>query len=145
MMTVRFLPAHYVLRISGLALTVGLVAGDGGAILWPQLVGPMLAKRYLMTGDAIKAEDAAAIGLITEVVPTDELDATVDAMAQRLLKGPKHAIRFTKASINAGLKQVATAVMDRAAAYECITQMTEDHKIALEAFLDKKEPKFVGR
>ncbi len=125
-------------------VSVGLVAGDGGAVLWPQLVGPIRAKRYLLTGDAIKAEDAADMGLITEVVPAEELDATVNTMAERLLKGPKHAIRFTKASVNAGLKQVANAIMDRAAAYECVTQMTDDHKIALEAFIERKDPEFIG-
>ena len=126
-------------------VSVGLVAGDGGALLWPQLVGYARAKRYLLTGDAISGAEAAEIGLITEAVDAADLDATVDAMAQRLAKGPKHAIRWTKASINAGLKQVANAVMDRAAAYECVSQMTDDHKIALEAFLEKQEPKFTGR
>ena len=134
--TARFADPH---------VSVGLVAGDGGAVIWPQLIGHMKAKRYLLTGDAISAEDAAAMGLITEVVPEDKLDATVDAMAQRLLKGPKYAIRFTKASINTSLKQVATVTMDRAAAYEGMSMMMDDHKIALEAFIAREKPTFTGR
>ena len=59
--------------------------------------------------------------------------------------GAKHAIRFTKASINAGLKQVATAVLDRAAGFECVSQVLEDHRIALEAFQKREKPKFLGR
>jgi len=126
-------------------VSVGLVAGDGGAVLWPQLVGHIKAKRYLLTGDAITAEDAAQIGLITEVVSADELDATVDAMAMRLLQGPRYAIRFTKASINAGLKAVATSVLDRAAAYEGLSMVMQDHKIAVDAFAAREKPEFTGR
>jgi len=127
-------------------VAVGLVAGDGGALLWPQLIGYARARRYLLTGDAIKAPEAASIGLITQsVADADELDAVADAMVQRMLNGAKYAIQFTKSSINAGLRQLATAVVDRAAAYESLTQMTEDQKIAIRAFLNKEQPVFEGR
>jgi enoyl-CoA hydratase len=43
---------------------VGLVAGDGGAVIWPLLLGPARAKQYLLTGDALKAEEAERIGLV---------------------------------------------------------------------------------
>jgi len=127
-------------------VSVGLVAGDGGALLWPQLIGYARARRYLLTGDAIPAADAAQMGLITQCVADgDELDAVVDAMARRMLDGATYAIQFTKASINAGLRQVANAVVDRAAAYEGVTLMTEDFRSALEAFSTKQTPKFTGR
>ena len=127
-------------------VSVGLVAGDGGALLWPQLIGFARARRYLLTGDSIRAAEAAAIGLITECVPgLDQLDSVADAMVQRMLSGAKHAIQFTKSSINAGLRLAASAIVDRAASYEGITMMTEDFKIALEAFSAKETPKFVGR
>ena len=127
-------------------VSVGLVAGDGGALLWPQLVGYARARRYLLTGDAVKATDAAQMGLITECVPDAEaLDTAADAMTQRMLHGAKYAIQFTKASINAGLRLTANAVIDRAAAYEGITMMTEDFRIALDAFRAKTPPEFQGR
>lgn len=126
-------------------VSVGLVAGDGGALLWPQLIGYARARRYLLTGDPITGSEAANMGLITDAVEADQLDATVDAMAARMRDGAKHAIRFTKASINAGLKQVATAVLDRAAGFECVSQVLEDHRIALEAFQKREKPKFLGR
>jgi len=125
-------------------VSVGLVAGDGGAVMWPQLIGYARARRYLLTGDAIPATEAATIGLITEAVPTDELDETVARMARRLSKGATHSIKWTKASINAGLKVNANAVIDRAAAYENVTQLLNDHRIALEAFQKKEKPKFTG-
>jgi len=126
-------------------VSVGLVAGDGGALIWPQLIGYARARRYLLTGDAIRGKEAAEIGLITEAVEPEDLDATVDAMAQRMLTGATHAIRLTKSAINSGLKQLATSVIDKAAGFEFISQTMEDHRIALEAFAAKEEPKFIGR
>jgi enoyl-CoA hydratase len=125
-------------------VAVGLVAGDGGAYLWPQLIGYARARRYLLTGDAIKGAEAAEIGLITGAVPDEQLDDVVADMAARLLSGAKHAIRWTKASINAGLRVTADAVIDRGAAFENLTFMTNDSRIALEAFLAKQRPTFTG-
>jgi enoyl-CoA hydratase len=126
-------------------ISVGLVAGDGGAVIWPQLIGYARARRYLLTGDAIRGTAAADIGLITEAVADEELDSCVDALAERLVSGAGYAIRWTKASINAGLKVTANAVIDRAAAFENLTQMTEDNRIGLEAFLAKEKPNFGGK
>jgi enoyl-CoA hydratase len=127
-------------------VSVGLVAGDGGALLWPQLIGYMRAKRYLLTGDALGAREAETIGLITEcVTDTTELDLVADALVERMLKSAKFAVRFTKASVNAGLRQVANAVVDRAVAFEGITMMTEDFAIALDAFAAKETPVFEGK
>jgi enoyl-CoA hydratase len=126
-------------------VSVGLVAGDGGAVIWPQLIGYPRAKEYLMTGDLLTASQAAEIGLINHAVPADQLDAAVDAMAARLAGGATNAIRWTKAAVNLGLKQVANAVLDTAFNFEAMSQMTEDHKIATQAFLNKEKPKFTGR
>jgi enoyl-CoA hydratase len=125
-------------------VTVGLVAGDGGPVIWPQLVGYARARRYLLTGDPIRGSEAADIGLITAAVAEEELDLTVDRLAGRLASGPKYAIRWTKAAINAALKVSASAIIDRASAFENLTQMTTDNRIAAEAFLSKETPKFTG-
>lgn len=122
----------------------GLVAGDGGAVMWPQLVGYARARRYLLTGDPLRGEEAASIGLITEAVPEEDLDRVVDEMAQRLAGGATYAIRWTKASINAGLKASVQNVVDLAAAFENMTQMTSDNRIACEAFMEKEKPRFTG-
>jgi enoyl-CoA hydratase len=125
-------------------VAVGLVAGDGGAIIWPQLVGYARARRYLLTGDSIRGAQAAEIGLITEAVASEELDDVVAEMAARLTGGATHAIKFTKSSINAGLKVMANAILDRAAALETVTQMMNDNRAAIEAFLAKEKPQFTG-
>lgn len=125
-------------------VAVGLVAGDGGAYLWPQLIGYARARRYLLTGDAVNGAEAAAIGLITDAVPDDQLDDVVADLAARLVSGAKHAIRWTKASINAGLRVTADALIDRGAAFENLTFMTNDSRIALEAFRARKRPIFTA-
>jgi enoyl-CoA hydratase len=125
-------------------VSVGLVAGDGGALLWPQLIGYARARRYLLTGDPITGSEAADIGLITEAVRDDQLDDVVDQMAARLISGAKYAIKWTKSSINAALKVTTNGVLDRAAAFENLTQMTNDNRAAAEAFLAKEKPVFTG-
>jgi enoyl-CoA hydratase len=125
-------------------VSVGLVAGDGGALIWPQLIGYARARRYLLTGDAIRGSEAAEIGLITDAVPSEELDDVVATMATRLAGGATQAIKFTKSSINAGLKLMANSVLDRAAALETVTQMMNDNRSAIEAFLAKDKPRFTG-
>jgi enoyl-CoA hydratase len=125
-------------------VSVGLVAGDGGAVIWPQLIGYARARRYLLTGDPIRGSEAAEMGLITAAVPDEDLDAEVAAMASRLAKGATYAIKWTKASINAGLKVTANAIIERAAGYESVSQMTNDNRIGLEAFLNKEKPEFSG-
>lgn len=123
-------------------VSVGLVAGDGGCVIWPQLIGYARAKKYLLTGEMIQANDAHAMGLIAEVVEEEVIDQEVQKLAEKLRDGAKYSIRWTKTSINAGLKVMANSIIDRAAAFENITQLMEDHKIALEAFASKENPKF---
>ena len=68
-------------------VNAGLVAGDGGALIWPQLVGFARAKEYLLTGDLMSAAEAERIGLINHAVPADQLDEKVYGLARRLAAG----------------------------------------------------------
>ena len=81
---------------------IGLVAGDGGAVIWAQRIGLARAKEYLFTGELLTAQKAAEIGLINHCVPADELDGAVDAFCQKLLGGAMGAIRMTKVLTNLG-------------------------------------------
>jgi enoyl-CoA hydratase len=123
---------------------VGLVAGDGGAVIWPQLVGYARAKEYLFTGDQLDARRAAEIGLINHCVAADQLDATVDAFARRLAGGAIRAIQWTKVCVNIGLKQLAHSILDASLAYEGQSNATQDHREAVRAFLERRKPRFVG-
>lgn len=125
--------------------SVGLIAGDGGAVMWPQLVGYARAKHYLFTGEAILAKDAQAMGLIHAALPAEQLDAQVDAYADRLLRLPIQSVRWTKQTVNIGLKQLAHSMMDAGMAYEALAGQTADHGEAIAAFRDKRRPSFIGR
>ncbi len=123
---------------------VGLVAGDGGAVIWPQLIGFARAKELLLTGDMVPAPKAEAMGLINYAVPTDQLDAKVKEIAQKILGNPRFAVRWTKTAANIPLKQIAHSVMDAAIAYETITNSTKDRQEAVTAFVEKRVPKYSG-
>ena len=123
---------------------VGYVAGDGGAVIWPQLIGYARAKEYLLTGDLLTGAEAARIGLINRALPADQLDAAVDEIAQKLANGASRAIQWTKLSVNTTLKQVAQQVMDASLAYEALSNLTKDHQEAVNAFREKRAPRFTG-
>jgi len=126
-------------------VSVGLVAGDGGALIWPQLVGYAKAKKYLLTGDLMTAVEAERIGLVTDVVPSSELDTAVDALAQRLAAGATKAIRWSKITANLPLRQLFHSYFDAGVAYECMSNLTEDHAEAVRAFRERRKPVFTGR
>jgi enoyl-CoA hydratase/carnithine racemase len=132
-------------KIADPHVRVGLSAGDGGAIIWPQLIGYAKAREYLMTGEFVPAPKAEQIGLINYCLPADELDAAVDAFARKLLKGAMKAIVATKMTVNLGLRQIATAVMDASIGYELLTVHSRDHAEAVHAFIEKREPNFIGK
>lgn len=123
---------------------VGLVAADGGAIVWPQLIGFARAKEYLLTGDLLSAKQAAAIGLINYAVPASELDAKVEDMIRRIGANPRWAVRWTKSAINVVLRDIANRVSDTAFAYEVLTNATADRKEAVAAFVEKRQPHYTG-
>ena len=132
-------------RIGDPHVRVGLVAGDGGAVAWPLLVGYARAKRYLLGGELVAAAEAERIGLVNFCVPAAELDATVGRWAERWSQGPRNAVQWTKATLNLGLKAQAAQVLDAGLAYEMVSLQTADHREAIEAFLAKRAPQFTGR
>jgi enoyl-CoA hydratase len=124
---------------------VGLVAGDGGAVAWPLAVGPALAKRYLLTGDSLGAEEALRLGLVTHVAPADDLQAEALAFAERLAAGAPLAVRYTKLAVNQLVKQALATAFDYSTALEVLTFASEDHREALRALGAKEQPRFAGR
>jgi len=132
-------------RIGDPHVKMGYVAGDGGAVIWPQLIGFARAKEYLLTGELLDAREAERIGLINHAVPRAQLDAKVDAIAGKLAGGATKAIKWTKACMNIPLKQLAHSIMDASLAYEALTNIGADHQEAVDAFREKRKPNFSGR
>lgn len=131
-------------RIGDTHVLAGLVAGDGGAVIWPLLVGPQKAKEFLMTGRLIKGHEAAELGLVNYVRPAEEVLAQARVVAKSLLRQPKWAVRWTKLAVNKWLKQQVNLVLDAGLGYEIATLFTEDHKEAAMAFAEKRKPQFKG-
>jgi enoyl-CoA hydratase len=125
-------------------VNAGLVAGDGGAVIWPQLVGFARAKEYLMTGDLMTATEAERIGLINHVVAADELDDKVYTLARRLASGASKSIRWTKQLVNIPLRQLAHSMMDLGLSVETQSNSSADHQEAVTAFTNKQKPNFTG-
>jgi len=129
-------------RIGDPHVAAGLVAGDGGAILWPALVGINRAKEYLMTGDLLTAAEAERIGLVNHVVAGPDLEEAAMGMARRLAKGAALAIRFNKALVNKELEERVNRIYEMAFAMEAITFRSADHLEAVAAFGERRAPTF---
>jgi enoyl-CoA hydratase len=125
-------------KISDPHVRIGVTAGDGGAVIWPLLVGVARAKEYLMTGDSVSAAEAERIGLVNRVVPAAEVVSQAHAFAERLTKGSRMAIRSSKAAVNKVLRERVNLVLDTSLAFEKECFGTEFHRDALEAFAQKR-------
>lgn len=132
-------------KIADTHVKVGIAAGDGGALIWPLLVGIHRAKEFLLTGDWVDAKQAEHIGLANRVVSEDELMPIAMDFAKRLAKGAPLAIQFTKMSINKLIKQNMNLLLDSSLGWEGLSMFTDDHKEATDAFKGKRDPSFQGR
>ena len=132
-------------RFADTHVRVGIVAGDGGAVIWPLLIGPARAKEFLMRGHFVNGADAAKMGQVNYAVPPEAVLPKAREIAQELAEGPTWAIRWSKLSVNKWLKDQVNLIMDASLAYEMLTFNTEDHKEAARAFVEKRKPKYQGR
>ena len=124
---------------------VGLVAGDGGAIIWPKNSGLAAAKYFLLTGDLVSAREAQAMGLIAKVTSEEDLDKEVDRIVGKLNNGALQAITYTKHVLNIGLRQLFASSVDAGFALETVSGRLPDHAEAANAFVDKRKPNFRGK
>jgi enoyl-CoA hydratase len=133
-------------RLGDPHVKVGLVAGDGGCLFWPAAMGINRAKRYLLTGDLLSAEEALRFGLVSDLVETAEeaLPAALK-IAERIAALPPIAVRGTKQSINALLKARARETFDLSMAYEFQSAGSEDVVEAVAAFKERRKPIYHNR
>jgi enoyl-CoA hydratase len=116
---------------------VGLVAGDGSSVIWPQLMGLSRAKEYLLTSERIQAADALRLGLVSHVVPADQLREFTLALAEKVAAQPAFAVRATKAAVNRKLRRAVEDAMDVAAAWQRMSNSLPEHETAVKAFLER--------
>jgi enoyl-CoA hydratase len=122
-------------------VAVGLVAGDGGAALWPLLTPLMRSREYLYTGDRIPADTAVALGLASRAVAPDELMAEARRLAERLAAQPAEALQGTKRIVNMYLSQVLGGPLQAGFAAEQATMRTEEHRRRLLDFKHRSNRK----
>ena len=124
---------------------VGLVAGDGGAAIWPLLVGPLAAKRHLMLGEPLSPDEALRLGVASEVCPADDVADRAQAWASRLAAQAPLAVQGTKIAVNQQIKQALLTSFDVSTALEMTCFTSQDHAEAVDAFVEKRTPTFHAR
>jgi len=123
-------------------IRVGLIPGDGGAWLLPRVVGMSKAMEMSFTGDAVKADEALRIGLVSRVVDPDALAEEAMALAARIARNPGATLRLTKRLLREGQHQRLDSLLELSAALQAVAHKTPAHAEAVNAFIDKREPKF---
>jgi len=124
---------------------VGYSGDFGGSYFLTQLLGPAKARELYFSAEVINADEALRLGMVNRVVPAAALADEVHAYARRIAAGPRVAYGYMKGNLNAALKIDLRALLDREAVGQALTSLTDDHKEAVKAFLEKREPKFQGR
>jgi len=121
---------------------VGIVPGDGGAWLLPRAVGISKASEMAFTGEALSAQDALVCGLVSRVVPHDDLMETAMVLAQKIAVNPGGVLRMTKRLLREGERATLESLLEISASYQAIAHMEPDHHEAVRAFVEKRTPKF---
>ena len=123
-------------------VSLGITPGFGGTQRLSRLVGIAKAKELIFTGRIIDAEVAEKIGLVNEVVPQEELMDRAMEMAKKISSASKTAIKYSKAAINRGFETDIETGLDMERDLFALCFATFDQKEGMEAFLQKRKPKF---
>ena len=121
---------------------VGIVPGDGGAWLLPRAVGISKAAEMAFTGDSLSAQEALACGLVSRVVAPEKLMEEALKLANKIAANPGGVLRMTKRLLREGERSTLDSLLEISAGYQAIAHMTPDHHEAVNAFIEKRLPKF---
>jgi enoyl-CoA hydratase/carnithine racemase len=121
---------------------IGIVPGDGGAWLLPRVIGMSRAAEMSFTGETIEAQQALAWNLVSRVVPHDELMVSARDLAERIAKNASHSLRLTKRLMRESILSRLDTILELSATFQAISHKTPDHSEAVNAFLEKRAPRF---
>ncbi|MFC2070375.1 enoyl-CoA hydratase/isomerase family protein [Chloroflexota bacterium] len=129
-------------RLSEAYIRRGITPAGGGAYFLPKLIGIDKACQLIFTGDMIDAREAERIGMVTMVVPHEELESTARDLAEKIAKGPLQAIKYAKKAIYASLTTDLKTSLDYTMAIRQELLKTEDHREGAVSFVEKRAPVF---
>ena len=125
---------------------VGFSGDYGGSFFLSHLVGSGKAKELYYLSDRIPAEECLRLGIANQIAPAEELEAATMALAKRLAAGPSVALRYMKENFNrAAMGADVIECLDLEATHHVHTGLTQDHRDAAKAFVERREPVFNGR
>jgi 2-(1,2-epoxy-1,2-dihydrophenyl)acetyl-CoA isomerase len=124
---------------------VGFSGDYGGTYFLTQLVGTAKARELYFLSERVNMSEALKLGLVNWVVPADALETRAMEIARRLAAGPRVAYRYMKENLNRAAAGSAEECLDLEATHHIHTGLTEDHREAARAFVEKREPHFKGR
>lgn len=123
----------------------GIAVDAAGAFLLPRLIGLQKAKQLVFFGDDLSAADALAIGLVSKVVPGDQLEAAAREWAERLAKGPTFAIGLSKRLLNRSLESSFETALEEEALAQMLVTQSEDTREGMLSFMERRPPQFKGK
>jgi 2-(1,2-epoxy-1,2-dihydrophenyl)acetyl-CoA isomerase len=124
---------------------VGYSGDFGGSYFLTKIVGTAKARELYFTADMLSADEALKEGVVNRVVPAASFADEVHAFAKRIASGPRMAYSYMKANLNAAAYSDVRTMLEREALGQSLTGLTEDHREAVKAFLEKRQPQFHGR
>lgn len=132
-------------RFGELFWKIGLVPDGGGTWLLPRVIGLARAKELIFTADVIDAAEAVRIGLVNRVVPAADLPGVTRTLAEKIAAGPPGVLQMAKHMVNRAASTDLAAALDLEAFSQGLAIASEDHQEGLQAFFDKRPPRFTGR
>lgn len=133
--------ASFTTSFAGVALT----ADSGVSWTLPRLIGASRASDLLLFPRPVRAQEAFELGIANRLVPSESLHAEAEALARTLAAGPTVAYAALKESLAYGAAHSLSQALDREDALQTRAGASEDHAIAVQAFLDKRPPRYLGR
>ncbi|GAM97689.1 enoyl-CoA hydratase [alpha proteobacterium U9-1i] len=131
-------------KVASSFVKVGIIPGDGGAHILSALLGRAIASELIFTGDTIDSAEALRIGLVNKVAADENLMAEARALAERVAVNPPRALRMSKRLMLEAQHGRLSDVLELSAAFQALAHETADHKEAVDAFVEKRSPRFTG-